>query len=135
MATTLIVLWERASLRKVCAGPKELLESGFGLLLWDGYRPQIAVDCFLRWASSPEDGLTKDKHYPNIEKAEIVEQGYVARRSGHSRGGTIDLTLFSLETGMLVDMGGRFDYMDVKAHIMALLESLRLNPETVTTLG
>lgn len=91
-------------------------ELGFGLLLWDGYRPQIAVDCFLRWASSPEDGLTKDKHYPNIEKAEIVEQGYVAKRSGHSRGGTIDLTLFSLETGMLVDMGGRFDYMDVSSH-------------------
>lgn len=89
---------------------------GFGLLLWDGYRPQRAVDNFMRWAEQPEDGLTKPRHYPNINRAEMFEKGYVAARSGHSRGSAVDLTLFHLETGALVPMGGGHDLMDVVSH-------------------
>jgi D-alanyl-D-alanine dipeptidase len=89
---------------------------GFGLLLWDGYRPQRAVDCFLRWARQPEDGRTKRRHYPNIDKAAMVEQGYVAARSGHTRGGTVDLTLYHLATGELARMGGDYDLMDAVSH-------------------
>src|SRR6185437_2467689 len=66
---------------------------GFGLLLWDGYRPQRAVDRFLRWSTEPEDGRTKRRHYPNINRPQMFEKGYVAAKSGHSRGSTIDLTL------------------------------------------
>jgi len=66
---------------------------GFGLVLWDGYRPQRAVDCFLRWSQQSEDGRTKLRHYPNIDRAEMFEKGYVAAKSGHSRGSTADLTL------------------------------------------
>ena len=69
---------------------------GFGLLLWDGYRPQRAVDCFLRWAEQPEDGRTKPRHYPHIDRATMFENGYVATKSGHSRGSTVDLTLYQL---------------------------------------
>ncbi|MEV7088396.1 D-Ala-D-Ala dipeptidase VanX [Streptomyces sp. NPDC093085] len=89
---------------------------GFGLLLWDGYRPQRAVDCFLRWSRQPEDGRTKSRHYPNIARAEMFEQGYVATRSGHSRGSTVDLTLYDLTTGGLTPMGGGHDLMDVISH-------------------
>ncbi|RKT56537.1 D-Ala-D-Ala dipeptidase VanX [Saccharothrix australiensis] len=89
---------------------------GFGLLLWDGYRPQRAVDCFLRWSAQPEDGRTKSRHYPNIDRAEMFEKGYVAARSGHSRGGTVDLTLYHLATGELADMGGDHDLMDPVSH-------------------
>ncbi|MEU5691688.1 D-Ala-D-Ala dipeptidase VanX [Actinosynnema sp. NPDC020468] len=89
---------------------------GFGLLLWDGYRPQRAVECFLRWSARPEDGRTKSRHYPNLERAEMVEQGYVATRSGHSRGSTVDLTLYRLTTGELVPMGGGHDLMDPISH-------------------
>lgn len=85
---------------------------GFGLLLWDGYRPQRAVDCFLRWSQQPEDGRTKPRHYPNIDRADMVEKGYVAAKSGHSRGGAIDLTLFHLDTGERAPMGGDHDLMD-----------------------
>jgi D-alanyl-D-alanine dipeptidase len=85
---------------------------GFGLLLWDGYRPQRAVKCFLRWARQPEDGRTKPRHYPNIDRAEMFERGYVAARSGHSRGSTVDLTLYHLATGDLARMGGGHDLMD-----------------------
>ena len=85
---------------------------GFGLLLWDGYRPRRAVDRFLTWSTEPDDGTTKRRHYPNITRPEMFEKGYVARRSGHSRGSTVDLTLFDLATGELVPMGGGHDLMD-----------------------
>jgi D-alanyl-D-alanine dipeptidase len=106
--------------RALCAALREAREHaallGFGLLLWDGYRPQRAVDCFLRWVEQPEDGATKERHYPNIERAQMVEQGYVAARSGHSRGSTIDLTLYRLATGELAPMGGGYDFMDSSSH-------------------
>jgi zinc D-Ala-D-Ala dipeptidase len=89
---------------------------GFGLLVWDGYRPQRAVDCFLRWSNLPEDGRTKLRHYPNIDRPDMFEQGYVAVRSGHSRGGTVDLTLYDAVTGELARMGGDHDLMDPVSH-------------------
>ena len=90
--------------------------AGFGLLLWDGYRPQCAVDRFLDWSRQPEDGRTKLRHYPNIDRSEMVEKGYVSAKSGHSRGGAIDLTLYRLATGALVPMGGDHDLMDSVSH-------------------
>jgi zinc D-Ala-D-Ala dipeptidase len=89
---------------------------GLGLLLWDGYRPQRAVDAFLRWAAEPDDGATKPRHYPRLSRPEIVTRGYVAARSGHSRGSTVDLTLFDLTTGELAPMGGDHDLMDAVSH-------------------
>jgi zinc D-Ala-D-Ala dipeptidase len=89
---------------------------GFGLLLWDGYRPQRAVDDFLRWSRQPEDGRRKQRHYPNISRPEMIEKGYVATKSGHSRGSAIDLTLYHLDTGALAPMGGDHDVMDVVSH-------------------
>ncbi len=91
-------------------------KQGYGLLLWDGYRPQRAVDCFLHWASLPENDLTKKRYYPNIRRAEMVAKGYVASQSSHSRGGAVDLTIYRLDTGLLVPMGGDFDLMDVLSH-------------------
>jgi D-alanyl-D-alanine dipeptidase len=94
----------------------EAATRGFGLVLWDGYRPQRAVDCFLRWSKQPEDGRTKLRHYPNIDRAAMFAQGYVAAKSGHSRGSTVDLTLYRLDTGELVAMGGDHDLMDTVSH-------------------
>jgi len=106
--------------KALCAALEDAREAaasrGFGLLLWDGYRPQRAVDCFLRWAQEPEDGRTKLRHYPRIDRTEMVEKGYVAAKSGHSRGSSVDLTLFHLTTGGLASMGGDFDLMDPISH-------------------
>ena len=88
---------------------------GLGLLFWDAYRPQRAVDHFIRWSKQPEDGRTKAQHYPNIDKTDLIPQGYVAEKSGHSRGGTIDLTLTD-KAGRPLDMGGDFDLMDARSH-------------------
>ncbi len=106
--------------RALCAALAEAREKarsfGFGLLLWDGYRPQRAVDCFVRWSQQPEDGRTKPRHYPNIDRSEMFDRGYVAARSGHSRGSTVDLTLYHLATGELAAMGGDHDLMDPVSH-------------------
>jgi D-alanyl-D-alanine dipeptidase len=89
---------------------------GFGLLLWDGYRPQRAVHRFLAWSTEPEDGRTKRAFYPNLDRAGMFAEGYVARKSGHSRGSAVDLTLYLLGTGDLAAMGGRHDLMDERSH-------------------
>ena len=94
----------------------EAATHGFGLLLWDGYRPQRAVDRFVRWAHEPEDGRTRARHHPHLDRAAMFERGYVATRSGHTRGSTVDLTLFRLATGELAAMGGDHDLMDPVSH-------------------
>jgi zinc D-Ala-D-Ala dipeptidase len=106
--------------RALCAAlyraQEKAASQGFALLLWDGYRPQCAVDCFLRWSRQPENGRTKRRHYPNIDRPEMFEQGYVAAKSSHSRGGTVDLTLYELATRDLAPMGGDHDLMDAVSH-------------------
>jgi D-alanyl-D-alanine dipeptidase len=89
---------------------------GAGLLIWDAYRPKRAVNRFMDWSTQPEDGRTKSRFYPNIDRAGMFANGYVARRSGHSRGGAVDLTLYRLDSGELVSMGGRHDLMDERSH-------------------
>ena len=89
---------------------------GFGLLLWDAYRPQRAVDRFLEWSAQPEDGSTKEAFYPNIDRAGMFSNGYVAPKSGHSRGSAVDLTVYHMDTGELAPMGGRHDFMDARSH-------------------
>lgn len=102
---------------------QEAARWGRGLLIWDAYRPQQAVDCFARWSQRPDDGRTKGRHYPNIERRDMFERGYVARKSGHSRGSTVDLTLFDLASGDLAPMGGDHDLMDpISSHIADDLE-------------
>lgn len=88
---------------------------GLGLFLWDAYRPCRAVACFMRWAARTEDYTTKARHYPNIERERMVEEGYIAARSAHSRGSAVDLTLYRLEDGALLPMGGIFDLMDARS--------------------
>jgi zinc D-Ala-D-Ala dipeptidase len=106
--------------RALCAALEKAQEKaatlGFGLLLWDGYRPQRAADCFLRWSAQPEDGRTKARHYPNIDRPEILEKGYLATKSGPSRGSAVDLTLYHLASGELAPMGGGHDLMDTISH-------------------
>lgn len=94
----------------------EVASLGFGLLLWDGYRPQRAVDAFARWAAQPEDGRRKRRHYPRIDRSEMFAKGYVAAKSGHSRGSTVDVTLYHLDSGELAAMGGDHDLMDPLSH-------------------
>lgn len=83
---------------------------GLGLKVFDAYRPQRAVDHFVRWAEDLEDTATKASYYPDVPKDELFEQDYIASRSGHSRGSAVDLTIISLEDGVELDMGSGFDF-------------------------
>ena len=94
----------------------EAMEQGFRLKVFDAYRPQKAVDHFVRWAKDPEDIRMKAFFYPELEKTEIIPQGYIAEHSGHSRGSTVDLTLFDMATQQDVDMGGTFDFFGELSH-------------------
>lgn len=92
---------------------------GFTLLIYDAYRPQRAVDHFVRWSLDLEDTAAKAEFYPQLEKSELFERGYIARRSGHSRGSTVDLTLLDA-FGAPLDMGGEFDWFSpVSGHAYA----------------
>ena len=94
----------------------EAMEQGFRLKVFDAYRPQKAVDHFVRWAKDPEDIRMKAFFYPDLEKKKIIPQGYIAEHSGHSRGSTVDLTLFDMATQQDVDMGGTFDFFGKLSH-------------------
>jgi len=89
---------------------------GYRLRVFDGYRPQKAVDRFVSWASDPDDVRMKEYFYPHLEKKAILPEGYVASRSGHTRGSTVDLTLFDMKKQRDVDMGCTFDYFGRASH-------------------
>jgi D-alanyl-D-alanine dipeptidase len=69
---------------------------GLGLKTYDCYRPQRAVADFARWARDLADTKMKAEFYPDLDKSQLFELGYIAERSGHSRGSTVDLTLVPL---------------------------------------
>ncbi len=88
----------------------ELSSFGFGLKVFDAYRPQRGVNHFVRWAKDLNDTKMKTTYYPDVLKSELFDKGYIAARSGHSRGSTVDLTLIDLATGRELDMGTGFDF-------------------------
>ena len=95
---------------------KEVMEQGYRLKVYDAYRPQTAVDHFVRWAEDLDAKEMKDYFYPEVDKTLLFDQGYIDAKSGHSRGSTVDLTLFDMSTGKEVDMGGTFDYFGELSH-------------------
>lgn len=89
----------------------ELAPFGLGIKIFDAYRPQRAVDHFVRWGKDLKDTRMKAVYYPDVDKRNIFEQGYIATRSSHSRGSTVDLTIVSLiASGEELDMGSGFDF-------------------------
>ena len=89
-------------------------KKGYSFLVFDGYRPQQAVDHFVEWGADLADTLQKATYYPDVPKGELFDRGYIAARSGHSRGSTVDLTL--TKDGDPLDMGTPFDFFDELSH-------------------
>ena len=92
-----------------------LRKQGYILKIFDAFRPQRAVDDFCRWGEDVEDQRRKPIQYPNIEKAKMFDDGYIARKSTHTRGCAVDLTLVDMKTHQELDMGSIFDYMDPRS--------------------
>ena len=109
----LVVLEAALALQKANEEAKKL---GYAFKVYDAYRPQTAVDHFVRWAKDINDTRMKEIFYPETKKEELFEKGFIASKSGHTRGSSIDLTLFNLKTGKEVDMGGVFDNFGDVSH-------------------
>ena len=132
-----VILTKQAAqaLKKV---QEDVKKDGYSLVIYDAYRPQQAVDHFVRWSENANDQLKKEYYFPRVDKAKVFELGYVGKRSGHSRGSTVDLTLIEygkalhkvqatkrtlldgfkiqfLDDGT-VDMGSSFDLFDPASH-------------------
>ena len=88
----------------------ELVSKGYRLKIFDAYRPQTAVNHFIRWAEDVPDVRMKEYFYPDVDKSLLFELEFICAKSSHSRGSTVDLTLFDMQSGREVDMGGTFDW-------------------------
>ena len=87
----------------------ELRHFGLGLKIFDAYRPQKAVDHFVRWSKNTDTKM-KAEYYPDVAKENLFKEGYISTRSGHSRGSTVDLSIISLQNMKELDMGTQYDF-------------------------
>jgi D-alanyl-D-alanine dipeptidase len=128
-------LMTKEAARALAAVQRDLIAFGVGLKVYDCYRPQRAVDDFVTWARAPGPA-TDPRHNPAVPKSELFQRGYIAARSGHSRGSTVDVTLISsaqpragtpppsdrrridgpLAPDASLNMGTTFDCFDERAH-------------------
>lgn len=93
-----------------------LVAKGYRLKVFDAYRPQTAVNHFIRWAEQVDDVRMKEYFYPNVDKSRLFELEFICARSSHSRGSTVDLTLFDMNTEREVDMGCTFDWFGEESY-------------------
>ncbi|MFE7775930.1 M15 family metallopeptidase [Streptomyces sp. NPDC057445] len=94
-----VCILTRPAARALHLAQRQLLRRGYSLKVYDCYRPQRAVDHFVRWAKDLDDERMKQEFYPHVDKSRLFEDGYIAEKSGHSRGGTVDLTVVKLPAG------------------------------------
>ena len=111
-----VALMTRQAADSLKAVSDELKSYGYRLKIWDAYRPQTAVNHFIRWAENVQDTAMKKIFYPMVDKSLLFEQGYIYARSSHSRGSTVDLTLIDAATGKELDMGSPFDWFGEESH-------------------
>lgn len=116
---------------------KAALSQGFTLKVFDAYRPTQAVAFFQVWAKRPESNPSvKERFYPKFSRSQLFEKGFIAKKSSHSRGSAVDLTLVDLKTGVEMDMGAEFDYFDEISYTnaKAITENQRANRQFLKTL-
>ncbi len=94
----------------------DVIAKGYRLKIYDAYRPQKGVDHFVRWAEDLQDVRMKPYFYPDLDKSVLFDQEYIMLKSGHTRGSTVDLTLFDMNLEKEVDMGGTFDWFGPESH-------------------
>ena len=111
-----VALLTKEAARALKTVSNEMNVKGYRLKIFDAYRPETAVRHFILWGIEDADVRMKPYFYPDVEKQALFSEGYIARRSSHSRGSTVDLTLLDMKTGKEVDMGGPFDLFSPVSH-------------------
>lgn len=109
-------LLTKEAARALKAVSNEMLVRGYHLKVFDGYRPACAVRFFVLWGLEDQDKRMKEYFYPSMDKDELFVKGYIAKRSSHSRGSTVDLTLLDMKSGKELDMGSPFDFFGEISH-------------------
>ena len=109
-------LLTKEAARALRSAAGEFMVLGYRIKVFDAYRPTCAVKHFVLWGIEDQDIRMKPYFYPELEKQELFTRGYISKRSSHSRGSAIDLTLFDMKTGKEVDMGGPFDFFSEISH-------------------
>ena len=109
-------LLTRQAADSLLAVSNDLLSQGYRLKIYDAYRPQKAVDHFMRWGADMQATEMKQYFYPDLDKSVLFPQEYICEKSGHTRGSTVDLTIFDMQTEKEVDMGGTFDWFGPESH-------------------
>mgnify|MGYP002640936884 FL=1 len=101
------------ALKKVQA---ELIQMGLSLKVYDAYRPQQSVDHFVRWAKKLNDTLMKQSFYPTVRKSDLFKLGFIASKSGHTRGSSVDLSIVEIKTNKEIDMGSSYDFFGATSY-------------------
>ena len=109
-------LLSKEAAKALKAASDDCVKRGYRLKIYDAYRPTRAVAHFVRWAKDVGDTRMKSCFYRDLDKSVLFKLGYILEHSGHSRGSTVDLTLFDMKTGKEVDMGGTFDWFGIESH-------------------
>ena len=109
-------LLTKAAATALRAVSDDVRSQGYRLKIYDAYRPQKGVDHFVRWAADLNATAMKPYFYPDLDKSVLFEQEYIMEKSGHTRGSTVDLTLFDMGTEKELDMGGTFDWFGPESH-------------------
>ena len=111
-----IALLTKEAARALKAVANEMNVQGYRLKIFDTYRPTTAVKHFIMWGIEDQDVRMKPYFYPDVVKQDLFSEGYIAKRSSHSRGSTVDLTLLDMSTGKEMDMGSSFDWFGIESH-------------------
>lgn len=94
----------------------DFISQGYYIKIFDAYRPQSAVNHFIRWSQDKNDIKMKPFFYPDVNKEDLFKFGYIVAKSSHSRGSTLDMTIVDAKTGKDVDTGSPFDLFDEISH-------------------
>ncbi len=111
-----VALLTKEAARALKGVSNELMVQGYRLKVFDAYRPACAVKHFVLWGIEDQDVRMKPYFYPELEKQELFNKGYIAKQSSHSRGSAVDLTLLDMKTGKELDMGSPFDLFSEVSH-------------------
>ncbi len=111
-----VALLTKEAARALKSVSNEMMVQGYRLKVYDAYRPARAVKHFVLWGIEDTDIRMKPYFYPDLEKQELFAKGYIAKNSSHSKGSTVDLTLFDMKSGKEVDMGSPFDLFSEVSH-------------------
>ncbi|MCA0154490.1 M15 family metallopeptidase [Winogradskyella vincentii] len=132
-ANKLIITKETAD--KLMLVQEELQSQNLCLKVYDGYRPQRAVNHFIRWARDLNDTINKSQFYPDVAKQNLFKEEYIASRSGHSRGSTLDLTIINGITGEPLDMGSPYDFFGQQSWVdyQSISEAQKRNRQLLQT--